>query len=250
MENLLYQNIIKKASKEKIFTLLIDPNKYTNESLKSTVLMASESGVDYIFVGGSLISHLQDIEHAISIIKKYSTIPVILFPGSLLQITNSADGILLLSLISGRNPDFLIGNHVIAAPVLKNTRLEIIPTGYILIENGKTTSVEYISNTRPIPSDKTEIIVATSIAGEMTGNKLIYLEAGSGAKHPVSARIIREVKKNINIPLIVGGGIKNIDQMIEAYEAGADMLVVGNAIENSGHLLSEMAKTSRKRMLL
>lgn len=233
---MIYNSILDKYNKKKIFGILIDPDSYTNTKLNQVLSMVENGKVDLILIGGSLISSLSEMEGHISLIKKKTNVPVLLFPGSLLQITNKADGILLLSLISGRNPEFLIGNHVVAAPVLKNTNLEIIPTGYILIESGKTTSVEYISNTKPIPSEKVDIIVATAIAGEMIGNKLIYLEAGSGAENPVSKDVIEKVKKNINVPLMVGGGIRTKKQLHDTYEAGADIVIVGNAIEKSEFL--------------
>jgi phosphoglycerol geranylgeranyltransferase len=176
----------------------------------------------------------------VALLKEHSAVPVILFPGNVLQISPRADGILLLSLISGRNPEFLIGNHVIAAPILRKTNLEIIPTGYILIENGRTTSVEYMSNTKPIPADKIDLAVATAMAGEMLGHKLIYLEAGSGARDQVNARMIREVRSQISIPLVVGGGIENGEQIRDAYRAGADIIVVGSAIEKGAGGLEKL----------
>jgi len=159
-----------------------------------------------------------------------------------LQISNKADGILLLSLISGRNPDLLIGNHVIASSHIKRSQLEVLPTGYILIEGGKSTSVEYMSNTKPIPSDKTDIAVATAIAGEMLGLRYIYLEAGSGAYNSVNTNMIRRVKENINIPLIVGGGFKTEAEIIQSANSGADILVVGSSIEQKPELLPELVK--------
>jgi putative glycerol-1-phosphate prenyltransferase len=169
-------------------------------------------------------------------------LPVILFPGSIFQISDKADGILLLSLISGRNPDLLIGNHVIAAPILKKTSLEIISTGYMLIDGGNKTSVEYMSNTKPIPSDKADIAAATEFAGELIGNKLIYLEAGSGAKNHVNENLIKEVKKSINIPLIVGGGISDIKKLDKICKAGADIIVTGTAFEKNSGLIKAFSK--------
>jgi putative glycerol-1-phosphate prenyltransferase len=209
--------------------LLIDPDKLKLQSIIATLHSANESGVSMIFVGGSLMG--ADIELTIDTIKKHTHLPVILFPGSLLQLTPKADAMLLLTLISGRNPDYLIGNHVQAAPFLKKSQIEVIPTGYILIDGGTVTSVEYVSNTKPIPSNKPDLVVATCIASEMLGHKLIYLEAGSGAKYPVPTEIICDVKKNISIPLIVGGGIKTPEQAKAAFVAGADIVVVGTAIE-------------------
>jgi putative glycerol-1-phosphate prenyltransferase len=173
------------------------------------------------------------VDETVHALKRVTGIPILLFPGNVLQISPNADGILLLSLISGRNPEFLIGNHVIAAPVLKKIDIEIIPTGYILIENGRTTAVEYVSNTKPIPADKIDLTVATAMAGEMLGHKLLYLEAGSGALEPVNSEMIREVKKNTGIPLIVGGGIHTAAQARQIYHAGADIIVVGSVLEDN-----------------
>ncbi len=225
---MILEKIIKRPGKK--FALLIDPDKQDADSLSATVYAASKAHVDLILVGGSLVSDMMD--STIRNIKAETNIPVVLFPGSLMQLSRNADAILLLSLISGRNPDLLIGNHVLAAPYLKKSNLEIISTGYILIGNDNSSAVGYISNTIPIPSKKTDLIVATAIAGEMLGNKVIYLEAGSGAKDKVSLKTISEVKMNINIPLIVGGGIRYESEMYDAYKAGADMVVIGSAIES------------------
>jgi putative glycerol-1-phosphate prenyltransferase len=225
---------------KKLFTLLIDPDQHTTESLTNLSKNADESGVDLIFVGGSLLNN--DIDKSFELIKKNTNIPALLFPGSLLQITNKADGILLLSLISGRNPDLLIGNHVIASARIKRSNLEVMPTGYILIEGGKSTSVEYMSNTKPIPAEKIDIAIATAMAGEMLGLKYIYLEAGSGAKTSINIKIIKGVKENINIPLIVGGGIKTPNDVKSAVNAGADIIVVGNVIEQNPEILPELVK--------
>ncbi len=226
----------------KKFALLIDPDKYTVHSLIAAVYAAEESKADLIFVGGSLVS--DRIDSTIEVIKKYTNIPVVLFPGSLMQLSNKTDAMLLLSLISGRNPDYLIGNHVLAAPYLKRSGIEIIPTAYILVGAGNS-SVEYISNTKPIPEDKTDIIVATAIAGELMGNRAIYLESGSGADRPFDHEVIREVKRNISVPLIVGGGIKNPGQINEIINAGADIVVVGNAVEKNIQILDSLVKAIR-----
>jgi putative glycerol-1-phosphate prenyltransferase len=240
----LLSSITDKAKKNiKSLVLLIDPDKYENPQLQSVISIASECGVSFILVGGSIIN--KSINDKIAFIKSNSAFPVFLFPGNLLQLCNQADGILLLSLISGRNPEFLIGNHVHAAPFLRNSGMEIIPTGYMLIDTGKKTSVEYISNTNPIPCDKSDIAVATAIAGEMLGMKLIYLEGGSGAFNVVNTHLIREVKKNISVPLIVGGGIGNKNQAMEIFNAGADVIVVGNAIEKNPQFLYELSEILR-----
>jgi phosphoglycerol geranylgeranyltransferase len=231
-------NTISKPGKK--FALLIDPDKYSVHSLIATLYTAEESKIDLILVGGSLVSDRLDA--CIEIIRKNSNLPVILFPGSLLQLSNKADAILLLSLISGRNPEYLIGNHVLAAPFLKKSGLEIIPTAYLLIGEGHGSSVEYISNTRPIPSDKVDLVTATAIAGELMGNKLIYLESGSGAGQTVSPELIREVKHNVSIPIIVGGGIKTPEQVHLISNAGADMIVVGNVVETNMQILNELVK--------
>ena len=233
----IYTSICKPGKK---FALLIDPDKYSVQSLIATIYAADELKINAILVGGSLVS--DRIDSTLEIIKKNTNIPVILFPGSLLQLSNKADAILLLSLISGRNPDYLIGNHVLAAPYLKKSGVEIIPTAYILIGEGNSSSVEYISNTKPIPADKYDLVVATAIAGEFMGNKLIYLESGSGSNSSISAELVREVKRNISIPLIVGGGLKSPQQVFEIAKAGADIIVVGNAVENNIDMLEPMVK--------
>lgn len=197
-------------------------------------------GVDFFFIGGSLITHYQ-MDRLIGQIREYTDIPTVLFPGNSLHITPSADAILLLSLISGRNPEFLIGQHVTAAPLLKKSNLEILPTGYLLIESGRTTTVSYISNTIPIPSDKPDIAACTALAGEMLGLHYLFLDAGSGALHPVPAPMIRAVRQATQIPLIVGGGIDTVAKALLALEAGADVIVVGNALERDPAFLAEVA---------
>jgi putative glycerol-1-phosphate prenyltransferase len=178
----------------------------------------------------------------ISFIKENSSIPVVLFPGNNMQLNNKADSILLLSLISGRNPDMLIGRHVISAPYLKASNLEILSTGYMLIESGRTTAVTYMSNTTPIPSHKNDIAVCTAMAGEMLGMKLIYMDAGSGARNPVPLTMISQVKAAINVPLIIGGGITSPVLAKEAFQAGADVIVVGNGIESDPDLITRIAE--------
>lgn len=229
MERLnIYKKILQ--SSETLLAVLIDPDKYDEDFLKKIAENANKDKIDLIFVGGSLVQN--DIETLISKLKKLTSKPIVIFPGSYLQVSPKADAILFLSLISGRNPEYLIGNHVAIASFLKKSQIEVIPTGYMIVESQKTTSVEYISNTKPIPYDKTDIAVATAVAGELLGMKLIYLEAGSGAIQKVNRKMIEKVKKNIDIPLIVGGGIKNKEDFIVAKNAGADVVVVGTAIEN------------------
>ncbi len=215
---------------KKQFAILIDPEQCQDEYMKSLISLAEASAVDYILLGGSLLVN-DHLDQCIRMIRSETDLPVVLFPGSEMQINNRADAILLLSLISGRNPELLIGKQVSAAPYLRASKLEILPTGYMLIESGNSTTALYISNTSPIPRDKDDIAVCTAMAGEMLGLKLIYMDAGSGAVHPVSPSMIRKVKENISIPLIVGGGIKTPEAAKSACEAGADVIVVGTAIE-------------------
>ncbi len=222
---------------KKSIALLLDPDKAKGESLHKILKTAKETKTDFIFAGGSLT--FSSIDNLISEIRELCSIPVILFPGNLLQLTLNADIILLLSLISGRNPELLIGNHVIAAPFLKNVKEKLVSIGYILISCGKKTSVEYISQTEAIPLDKPEIAVATALAGEMLGLQMIYLEAGSGAANPVPVNIVKAVRQNISIPLAVGGGIKNRHEIEEIFNAGADLIILGNGCEKNPELLIE-----------
>ncbi|HXB12684.1 MAG TPA: geranylgeranylglyceryl/heptaprenylglyceryl phosphate synthase [Bacteroidia bacterium] len=232
----LYETMVKSAKKK--MALLIDPDKF--ESVE-VIYAAEEAGVDYLFVGGSLISK-GNFHNCVETIKKSTKLPLIIFPGNTDQLDPAADAILFLSLISGRNADNLIGKHVIAAPLLKKTSLEIIPTGYMLIDGGKITTATYMSNTVPIPSDKPDIAACTAMAGEMLGLKLIYMDAGSGALKHIPYTMIKEVKKNISIPLIIGGGIRTPEEAYKVCAAGADMIVIGTAAEQSSDLIGQMAK--------
>jgi phosphoglycerol geranylgeranyltransferase len=224
----------------KSIALLLDPDKTKGDSLKNILKIAEEYSTDFILTGGSLT--FNSIDNLIDAVREQCSIPVILFPGNLLQLTHNADAILLLSLISGRNPELLIGNHVIAAPYLKDVKEKLISVGYILISCGTKTSVEYISQTDPIPSDKPDIAVATALAGEMLGLRMIYLEAGSGASNPVPSNIVKAVRENVSIPLAVGGGIKNKKEIREIFEAGANLIILGNGVENNPDLLIEACK--------
>ena len=228
----------------KSIALLLDHDKAKENSLRNIIKTANESKTDYIFAGGSLT--FNSIENLITEIRKLCSIPVILFPGNLLQLSHKADIILLLSLISGRNPELLIGNHVIAAPYLKDVKEKVVSVGYILISCGNKTSVEYISQTEAIPSDKPEIAIATAMAGEMLGLQMIYLEAGSGATNTVPVSLVRAVRENISIPLAVGGGIKNSNQVEEIFNAGADLIILGNGCENNPSLLTEACRIRDK----
>lgn len=231
------------SDKSKKFAVLVDPDKYEGSHLIDLVTLARETMVSYFFVGGSLLSN-GSIGNTIRIIKENCDIPVIIFPGDEMQVNGLADGILLLSLISGRNPDLLIGKHVIAAPNLRKSGLEILPTGYMIIESGNPTTASYISNSHPIPRDKDEIAVCTAMAGEMLGLKLIYMDGGSGALEAVSASMIEKVKQNINVPLIIGGGIRTPELAAAQFRAGADIIVVGNAIEDDQSLLKKIAEVT------
>ena len=219
----------------KSIALLLDPDKIIGDKLQNILKIAEESGTDYILAGGSLT--FNSIDNLIASVRELCSIPIILFPGNLLQLTHKADAILLLSLISGRNPELLIGNHVIAAPYLKDIKEKLIPVGYILVSCGNKTSVEYISQTEAIPSDKPEIAVATALAGEMLGLRMIYLEAGSGASNHVPLSLVRTVRENISISLAVGGGIKNKSEVKDIFRAGADLIILGNGCESNPDLL-------------
>jgi putative glycerol-1-phosphate prenyltransferase len=232
----------KAREKKKQFAVLIDPDKYTPASLKKVAQISVKSGVDYFFLGGSLLTN-DNQSHFITWLKENTGIPVVLFPGNSMQINSRADAILLLSLISGRNPDMLIGKHVISAPFLKASKLEILPTGYMLIESGRMTTVAYMSNTTPIPRNKPEIAVCTAMAGEMLGLKLIYMDAGSGAESPIPPAVIEKVKDSVSVPLIIGGGITTAAKARDALKAGADLIVVGNALEKDPSLVSKIAES-------
>lgn len=238
---MLYSKIIEASNLgKKQFALLIDPDKPDLTRLAETAAIAQQSNVDLFFIGGSLLTS-DKLEQCISVLKAHSNIPVVLFPGNTMQIHKSADAILFLSLISGRNPEMLIGKHVIAAPYIKEAGLEVIPTGYMLIDSGKPTAALYMSNSQPIPSDKNDIASCTALAGEMLGLKMIYLEAGSGAMHPVPCEMVTAVRQQISLPLIVGGGIRTPETALALCNAGADILVVGTAIESNTTLIPSIA---------
>jgi phosphoglycerol geranylgeranyltransferase len=242
----IYQDIIKRTEQgRKQIAVLVDPDKLQNKDVESSAINAAKSGVDYFFVGGSLLVN-NELDQCIKTLKANSEIPVILFPGNNMQLSWKADAILFLSLISGRNAEMLIGRHVIAAPYLKLSPLEVISCGYMLVESGKSTAVQYMSNTMPIPSDKLDIAICTAIAGEMLGLRLIYLEAGSGAQHSIPIPMIEQVKQNLTVPLIAGGGLRTAETVNQAAIAGADIIVIGNAFEKNSGLISEMADAVHK----
>ncbi len=241
MKTRLYQQLQeRKAKGQKSFAVLLDTDKVDEEYIDQLTRLASEAKVDYLFVGGSLVisNHLDKV---VQRIKQHCTIPTILFPGSPSQISVHADALLYLSLISGRNPELLIGQHVISAAAVKQSGLEIISTGYMVIDGGAPTTVSYISNAAPVPADKNEIAMCTAMAGEMLGMKVIYMDAGSGAKRPISESMIEKVAQTIEIPLIVGGGITDPERAYRNCKAGADVLVIGNAIEKDPSLIKEMS---------
>lgn len=241
MNSKIYTSLTeKKLRQKKSFGVLIDPDKVDMPAIDKLVRIAEDARVDYLLVGGSLVvsNHLDE---CISQIKESSNIPVILFPGSPSQVSRYADALLYLSLISGRNPELLIGQHVISAPFVRKSGLEIMSTGYMVIDGGAPTTVSYISNATPIPSDKNEIAVCTAMAGEMLGMKLIFMDAGSGARKPVSEEMIAHVSASISIPLIIGGGITTPEKAYRNCKAGADVVIVGNAIEKDIDLIKEMS---------
>ncbi len=228
----IYKHIIQSiAQREKLLAVLLDPEKVNLKEL-SHLLEKINKKADFIFVGGSTVSN-GDTDRLVTKLKEFTRIPIVLFPGDYTQITDKADALLFLSLISGNNPEYLIQQQIKSVPKLINSNLEIIPTGYILIDGGTETAVQRVSNTRPIPQNETDLILHTAKAGAFAGKKLIYLEAGSGAKYPVSQKIINTVKRELNIPLIVGGGIRSKQQLENAYDAGADLVVIGTAFEKN-----------------
>jgi phosphoglycerol geranylgeranyltransferase len=241
MNNSIYHTLqTRKQKGQKSFAVLIDPDKVDAPAITELVKLSTDAKVDYFLVGGSLVISNQ-LDEVVQQIKASCDIPVLLFPGSPSQISKYADALLYLSLISGRNPELLIGQHVISAPFIKQSGLEIISTGYMVVDGGAPTTVSYISNASPLPSDKNEIAMCTAMAGEMLGMKVIYMDAGSGAKRAIPESMIQSVAKQITVPLIVGGGITNPEKAYLNCKAGADVIVIGNAIEKDATLIKEMA---------
>lgn len=241
MLNSIYHSLTEgKRQNRKAFAVLIDPDKVNEQYMDQLINLVISAKVDYLLVGGSLVVSTY-LDECVRFIKKNCKIPVILFPGSPSQISKDADALLYLSLISGRNPELLIGQHVVSAPFVKQSGLEIMSTGYMVIDGGAPTTVSYISNANPLPSDKNEIAMCTAMAGEMLGMKLIYMDAGSGAKRPISESMIEAVSRCIEVPLIVGGGITNPEKAYLNCKAGADLIVIGNAIEKDPGLVKEMS---------
>jgi phosphoglycerol geranylgeranyltransferase len=240
--NSIYKKIVSAlVNSEKLLAVLIDPDKMKLENVSSFISKVNQSIATHIFVGGSEVSE-GVTEILVEAVKKNTNLPVVLFPGDVIQITDKADGILFLSLISGRNPEYLIGKHVEAVSKLKETNLEVISTAYMLIENGKETAVQRVSQTKPIKRSDFQTIIDTAKAGELLGMKFIYLEAGSGATHPIEPKLISKVKKELTIPLIVGGGIRSIIELESAYKAGADLVVIGTALEDDESFFDNLLK--------
>ena len=237
----IYNHIAEsKKARKKLFALLVDPDKQDTNTLISTIAKAKAAQTDFFFVGGSLLTN-DSLDSCIRTIKSNCGIPVVLFPGNAMQVNDKADGILFLSLISGRNADMLIGKQVITAPILRQSSLEVLPTGYMLIDSGKPTTASYMSNTIPIPADKNAVAACTAMAGEMLGPKLIFMDGGSGAQNPISAKMIATVRQAVDCPIIIGGGINSGEKAIANCKAGADIIVVGNAIEKDENLISKIS---------
>ncbi len=235
----------RRKSGQKSLAILLDPDNLEEEGCRHLLELSEQHSVDYFFVGGSLVLSSRQAA-LIRFIKSRSAVPVLLFPSHSLHLDHQADGILLLSLISGRNPDFLIGQHVIAAPLLRQSNLQILPTGYMLVDTGRQTTASYISGTTPLPHDKPAIAACTAMAGEQLGLRLMYLDGGSGAMYPVSPAMIRAVRQAVEVPLIVGGGINTVEKAQAALQAGADVIVIGNQIEKEPSFLADMSRTVRQ----
>ncbi len=227
------------------FAVLVDPDKVAPADMQYMAELCNDAGVDYLLMGGSLVVDHQ-LEACVQRFKADSNIPVLLFPGSPAQVTPYADGLLYLSLISGRNPDLLIGQHVVSAPAVKASGLEVISTGYIVVDGGVPTTVSYMSHSAPIPANKPEIALCTAWAGELQGKHIIYMDAGSGAKNPISEEMIKKVSSHIEIPIFVGGGIKDPEKVYANCKAGANIIVVGNAIEQDPLLIKDMVQASKE----
>lgn len=246
MKGAIYQSLCDmKQSGRSGFAVLVDPDKMQPNDMPRLASLCNDAGVDFLLVGGSLVlAHQMDL--CIQHFKKHSNIPVLLFPGNPAQVSSYADALLYLSLISGRNPDLLIGQHVISAPMVKASGLEVISTGYVVVDGGVPTAVSYMSHSAPIPANKPDIALCTAWAGELQGKHIIYMDAGSGAKFPISEEMIRKVGSNIALPLFVGGGIQTPEKVSINCNAGATVVVVGNAIEKDISLIKELATATKE----
>jgi putative glycerol-1-phosphate prenyltransferase len=233
------QIALARIENRKLVGILLDPDKLRADQVEDCLETIDSQGVDLLLVGGSTVQN-GETQALVSKIKESSSLPVVLFPGDFSQITDQADALLFLNLISGRNPEYLINQQVKSVPLIRETDLEVIPTAYILVDGGVETSVARVSQTRPLSPEDEESILNTAIAGAYMGNKLVYLEAGSGAKNPVPGALIRELRSRIDIPIIAGGGIRSHDQMAAAFESGADMVVIGTAFEKNPEILRQI----------
>lgn len=237
-----------KAQGKSGFAVLVDPDKVAPADMPHMAALCEDAGVDYLFVGGSLLVD-NELEVCIQRFKANSNIPVVLFPGSPMQVTPYADALLYLSLVSGRNPDLLIGQHVVSAPMVKASGIEVISTGYMVIDGGVPTTVSYMSHSAPIPANKPDIALCTAWAAELQGKHVIYMDAGSGARNPVSEEMIRKVSSHISVPLIIGGGIHTPEKVYADCQAGANIVVVGNAIEKDPLLIRDLAQAAKQAMV-
>lgn len=233
-----------RAAGKKLMAILIDPDTPSDSELAHSVEEANQAGVDFFLVGGSLLTK-DALDSCLKRIGQLSDIPRIIFPGSVMQVSPHAEGILFLSLISGRNPDLLIGNQVIAAPYIHQAGIEPIPTGYMIIDSGQPTTASYMSNSMPIPHNKPEIAACTALAGQYLGLQVIYMDGGSGALQTIDPKMVAQVRQSVSLPIIVGGGIRNPDRARELWDAGADLVVVGNAFESQPELIREIASAAQ-----
>jgi phosphoglycerol geranylgeranyltransferase len=242
----IYENLLSlKKQRKSGFAVLVDPDKVAPSDMQYLAELCNDAGVDYILMGGSLLVDHQ-LDACIQRFKAESSIPIILFPGSPAQVTSYADALLYLSLISGRNPELLIGQHVVSAPAVKASGLEVISTGYMVIDGGVPTTVSYMSGSAPIPANKPDIALCTAWAGELQGKHIIYMDSGSGARLPISEEMVHKVSSNINIPLFVGGGIHTPEKVYANCKAGATIVVVGNAIEKDPMLIRDLAQAAKE----
>lgn len=239
--NNIYRRILlNREMSRKMFAVLIDPEKCNGRQFASIIATLKIAPPDFVFVGGS--HAVKSLDNMIEVLKEEVDTTVVLFPGDASQFSEHADALLFLSLLSGRNPEYLIGQHIKSAVAIKESEVEVIPTAYLLIDGGKVSSVEFISNTRAIPRDKKEIALSTAVAGELMGMHLTYLEAGSGASQTVPEEMISYIRESVDTPLIVGGGITSTEEMEKIYEAGADIIVIGNAFESDLHKMVDFVK--------
>lgn len=245
MTGRIYQQLVQLKQEGKSgFAVLVDPDKVLPGDMASLAKLCNDAGVNYLLMGGSLVV-AHEMDTCIERFKAGSDIPVLLFPGSPAQVTPAADALLYLSLISGRNPDLLIGQHVVSAPMVKASGLEVISTGYIVVDGGVQTTVSYMSHASPIPANKPDIALCTAWAGELQGKHIIYMDAGSGAKNPITEEMISKVSSNIAIPLFIGGGIQTPEKVYKNCKAGANIVVVGNAIEKDPMLIRDLAQAAK-----